>query len=123
MGHGAPPPGAGFYEALRERLFQRDPLLHFGAMPREKGAASLELETILAALAAKGVTRALLLPFFTVAGAHACADLAGEHPESWRSRLEASGIRCRARLAGLLEIEALAAVWRDHLDRALARFA
>lgn len=121
MGHGAPPPGAGFYEALRERLTQRDPLLFFGAMPREKGAATLELDTIIAALTAKGVARALLLPFFTVAGAHACSDLAGEQPDSWRGRLEAAGIACRARLAGLLEIEAFAALWREHLARAMAR--
>ncbi|HML56567.1 MAG TPA: sirohydrochlorin cobaltochelatase [Solidesulfovibrio magneticus] len=119
MGHGAPPPGAGFYEALRERLTQRDPLLFFGAMPREKGAASLELDTIIASLAAKGVAQALLLPFFTVAGAHACADLAGEQPDSWRGRLEAAGVTCRARRTGLLEIEAFAALWRTHLDRAL----
>ena len=121
MGHGAPPPGAGFYEALRERLARLDPLARFGAMPRERGEPCRDIEAIVADLAAAAARVAWLLPFFTVAGAHACSDLAGEQPDSWRGRLEAAGVTCRARLAGLLEIEAFAAIWREHLDRAMAR--
>ena len=121
MGHGAPPPGAGFYEALRERLARRDPDVFFGAMPRERGAPSLDIGHIRESLVRRGVKRAWLMPFFTVAGAHACSDLAGAQPESWRGQLEAAGVACRSRLAGLIEIESFAAVWADHLDRALAR--
>lgn len=121
MGHGAPPPGAGFYAALRERLACRDPLARFGAMPREKGAPGRDIEAIVAALTARDVTTAWLLPFFTVAGAHACCDLAGASPVSWRGRLEAAGIACRPLLAGLIEQPAMTAVWRDHLAIALTR--
>lgn len=121
MGHGAPPPGAGFYEILRERLARLDGLIHFGTMPRERGAPCPDIGRIREELAAAGARAVWLLPFLTVAGAHACSDLAGDRPDSWRGRLEAAGIRCRARLRGLVETEALAAVWREHLDKALGR--
>uniref|UniRef100_I2PWV8 Cobalamin biosynthesis protein CbiK, Co2+ chelatase n=1 Tax=Desulfovibrio sp. U5L TaxID=596152 RepID=I2PWV8_9BACT len=120
MGHGAPPPGAGFYEALRERLSRLDPLARFGAMPRERGAPCPDILGIRDELLAAGVATAWLLPFFTVAGAHACCDLAGDKATSWRGILEASGIRCRPCLAGLIEREPFAAVWRGHLRKALA---
>lgn len=123
MGHGAPPPGAGFYAALRERLAGRDRLARFGAMPRERGAPCLDILRIRDALLGAGVDAAWLMPFLTVAGAHACCDLAGERETSWRGVLEAAGIRCRTSLAGLIERPAFAAVWRDHLDKALSRLA
>ena len=120
MGHGAPPPGAGFYEALRERLSRLDPLARFGAMPRERGVPCPDILGIRDELLAAGVGTAWLLPFFTVAGAHACCDLAGDKENSWRGVLEASGIRCRPCLSGLIEREPFAAVWRGHLRKALA---
>lgn len=119
MGHGAPPPGAGFYEALRERLVRLDPLARFGAMPRERGAPCPDILGIRDGLLAAGVGTAWLMPFFTVAGAHACCDLAGDKAASWRGILEAAGIRCRPCLSGLIEREPFAAVWRGHLRKAL----
>jgi sirohydrochlorin cobaltochelatase len=121
MGHGAPPPGAGFYAALGEHLARRDGLAHFGTMPRERDAACPDIDRIRQTLREAGVDTAWLMPFFTLAGAHARSDLAGDKPTSWRVILEAAGIRCRPALAGLIERDAFAAVWRDHLDRALVR--
>jgi sirohydrochlorin cobaltochelatase len=121
MGHGAPPPGAGFYAALGERLTRLDPLAHCGTMPRERGLVCPDLGRIREALGASGVRTAWLRPFFTVAGAHACNDLAGKGPTSWRGILEAAGIRCRPALAGLIEAPAFTAVWRAHLRRAMKR--
>ncbi len=121
MGHGAPPPGAGFYDAFRGRLARLDALAHFGAMPRERGVPCPDLARIRDAVLAFGVRRALLVPFLTVAGAHACSDLAGTQATSWRGMLETAGIRCRADLCGLVERPALAAVWREHLARAMDR--
>jgi len=121
MGHGAPPPGAGFYAALDERLSRLDPLAHCGTMPRERGAACPDLDRIREALVSADVRTAWLVPFLTVAGAHACTDLAGEGPTSWRGTLEAAGIHCRPALAGLIEIPAFTAVWREHLRRAMDR--
>ena len=102
-------------------LARRDARMHFGTMPREKGAPCPDIARIRDALLASGTRTAWLSPFFTVAGAHACCDLAGDTPGSWRGVLEASGIRCRPLLAGLIEQPALAAIWRDHLQTALTR--
>lgn len=121
MGHGAPPPGAGFYEALREKLCSLDPLAHFGTMPRERGEPCRDIARIRDAVRAANVRTAWLLPFFTVAGAHACCDLAGDGPASWRGVLETAGIRCRPLLSGLIEQPAMTAVWRGHLETALGR--
>jgi len=112
MGHGAPPPGAGFYEALRERLARLDPAVHFGTMPRERGVPCLDIGYIQDKLVADGIARAWLLPFFTVAGAHACCDLAGEG---------AAGIACTPLLSGLIEQPAMTRIWREHLDTARSR--
>lgn len=121
MGHGAPPPGAGFYDSLAAALTRRDARAHFGTMPREKGAPCPDIGRIRDALLASRTRTAWLSPFFTVAGAHACCDLSGDAPGSWRGVLEASGIRCRPLLAGLIEQPPLAAIWRDHLQTALTR--
>lgn len=121
MGHGAPPPGAGFYAALGERLTRLDPLAHCGTMPQKRNAPCPDIGRIREAFAAAGVGTAWLRPFFTVAGAHACNDLAGEGPASWRGLLEAAGIRCRPALTGLIEAPAFTAVWREHLRRAMDR--
>ena len=89
-------------------------------MPRERGAPCPDIERIRAALAASRTSTVWLRPFFTVAGAHACNDLAGDGPTSWRAILEAAGIHCRPALAGLIESRAFTAVWREHLRRAMA---
>ncbi|MEA4857406.1 sirohydrochlorin cobaltochelatase [Solidesulfovibrio sp.] len=121
MGHGAPPPGAGFYDVLAEKLGRLDALAHFGTMPREKGAPCPDIGRIRDTLVRHGVRAAWLLPFFTEAGAHACCDLAGDGPDSWRGILEAAGIRCAPLLCGLIEQPAMAALWREHLQTALSR--
>jgi len=118
MGHGAPVPAAGFYDALGERLAALDRLAHFGTMPLTRGAPCPDIGRIRQALVAAGVRTAWLVPFFTVAGAHACIDLAGEGDGSWRGQLAQAGIACRPVLAGLIEDPACQAVWRDHLARA-----
>ncbi|MHC1712853.1 MAG: sirohydrochlorin cobaltochelatase [Solidesulfovibrio sp.] len=121
MGHGAPPPGAGFYQVLRERLARRDTLAHFGTMPRTRDEPCHDVFRIRDALVAARVDTAWLVPFFSVAGAHACSDLAGDKDISWRGVLTSAGIRCRPLLFGLIEREPFAAVWRDHLEKAVSR--
>ena len=118
MGHGAPPPAADFYAALGERLAAVDRLALFGTMPLRRGDPCPDIDRIRRTLVAAGTRTAWLVPFFTVAGAHACVDLAGDGDASWRGRLAAAGIACRPVLAGLIDDPACQAVWRDHLTRA-----
>ena len=50
----------------------------------------------------------LLIPFMLVAGDHALNDLAGDDPESWKSRLEKRGCSCSSILHGLGELPSVA---------------
>lgn len=42
-----------------------------------------------------------LVPLLLVAGEHACQDMAGDQPESWKSQLEQAGFTVRCTLQGL----------------------
>lgn len=63
--------------------------------------------------------RAFLVPFLTVAGDHARNDLAGDEPDSWKSRISNLGIECVPVLKGLGENKDVAAIWLDHLQAAV----
>lgn len=121
MGHGAPPPGSGFYAMLCEELRRLDPLALCGTMPTKRGVPCPDIGRIRDELVETGVATVWLMPFFTVAGAHARADMAGDGEGSWRRILETAGLRCHPLTEGLVGREAFAALWREHLDRALAR--
>ena len=62
-----------------------------------------------------------LLPLLAVVGRHAREDMAGDGPESWRSRLERAGLRCETVLRGLVEHPGCAALWTARLADAMAR--
>lgn len=56
------------------------------------------------------INRLKLRPLLLTAGDHARNDLAGAGAESWKSQLEAAGIKCLPELRGLGEYPAVAAV-------------
>lgn len=122
MGHGAPSPGGDLYDAFGRCLTGLDPLAHCGVLPLRRGEPCRDIERIRRSLLDAGVQEAWLVPLFTVAGVHACSDLAGEKTSSWKGVLEASGIACQADLTGLIEDAACQDVWREHLVEALASF-
>lgn len=66
-------------------------------------------------LKADGVKKALLVPMMLVAGDHACNDMAGLEPDSWKNQLEAQGIAVRCHLEGLGSLEAVQALYCRHL--------
>ena len=68
---------------------------------------------VLEKLLADGVREVLLRPFMLVAGDHALNDLAGDEPDSWKSRLEAAGIKCRLELKGLGEYPEIVKFFAD----------
>lgn len=59
------------------------------------------LDEILPQLQRSGCRRVHLAPLLLVAGDHACHDMAGSQPESWKNRLEAEGFSVRCTLEGL----------------------
>jgi len=53
-----------------------------------------------------------------VAGDHAMNDMAGDAPDSWKSRLEAAGFAVRCRLEGIGMWDEVAALYLCHLTDA-----
>ncbi len=115
MGHGTHHPANIYYPGLQWYLDQRDPLALVGTV---EGTPSLEW--VVARLAEKGVSRALLVPLMSVAGDHARNDMAGDEDDSWKSVLAARGIAARPVLQGLAEFAPLRELWLEHLRRAVA---
>ncbi len=66
--------------------------------------------------------RVWLLPLLSLVGRHALEDMAGIKKESWKSRIEASGLCCQAELRGLADDTAFIDLWLDELGSALAVF-
>ncbi|WP_373576476.1 sirohydrochlorin cobaltochelatase [Parafannyhessea umbonata] len=69
--------------------------------------ADTSCEAVTRGIANEGLAKAQLRPLMIVAGAHACRDMAGGAPDSWKSRLEAAGIATSAQLKGLGEVAAV----------------
>ena len=73
-------------------------------------------DEVLAQLQADGITRVQLAPFMLVAGDHALNDMAGEEPDSWKSRLAAAGIQARCHMQGLARLAAVRALYAARLE-------
>lgn len=111
MGHGARHPASRAYAELDAEIAKIDKRTHIASMNGPLG-----LEAILPRLASKKVW---LLPLLSVVGRHALHDMAGEHPESWKSRLETRGHICTPVLQGMAQWEKVADIWLDSLAELL----
>ena len=114
MGHGTWHTGAASYQALTDAVSGRAPGIFIGTLEGEH-----RIENLLPAIAATGAQTVWLLPLLSVVGKHAEMDMAGDHPESWRGRIEAAGLTCRIQLVGTVEYAGFAKIWLDHLAAAL----
>ena len=110
MGHGTHHPAGVVYPALAYLLALKDRLVFMGTVEGYP-----ELKDILPRLKAKGVKKAYLLPFMTVAGDHAINDMAGPDKDSWKSVLQRNGIRPVPVLRAITENPAIVDVWLRHL--------
>lgn len=100
--------------AAAAKLQLADPLAFFGTVEGEPST-----EDVLEQCRKHEPERAFLVPFLTVAGDHARNDLAGDEPDSWKSRISALGIECVPVLKGLGENKNVVAIWMDHLQTAV----
>lgn len=116
MGHGSERGSERLYDGFRE-------------VCRESGyrdlfAAALEgspdLDDILPDLRASGKKNVTLVPLLFTAGVHAVRDIAGDAPESRKSRLEAEGFAVDAVMRGLGEYEDIRNLYVSHIAAALA---
>ena len=80
---------------------------------------SPSLDDVRAELKERGIRKAYLLPFMSVAGDHAHNDMAGKDDDSWLGVLTADGVECVPVLKGTAEYGPVADIWVDHLRDAL----
>ena len=73
------------------------------------------IENVMEQLKADGKQKVLLTPMMLVAGDHACNDMAGEDPDSWKSKLEAEGFTVRCRMEGLGNLPQIQSLYCRHL--------
>ncbi|MBQ8508400.1 MAG: sirohydrochlorin cobaltochelatase [Clostridia bacterium] len=78
------------------------------------------LDDLLPLLKASGRSKITLAPLLFAAGGHACRDMAGDEPHSWKSRLEAEGFTVNAVVKGLGEYSEIRALYVSHLKAAIA---
>jgi len=116
MGHGTRGKANGVYLDLADELRTLDPLVLIGALEAEPGLAAKvdELRTL-------GAKRVHLMPLLFARGVHALRDMAGEGKNSWQAGLTAAGFSCAAHVKGAGEHQALAEIWLEHLQEAVAR--
>lgn len=77
------------------------------------------LDDVLPQLQQHHVKRVTLMPFMIVAGDHARNDLAGDEPDSWKSRLEQLGYEVQVLMQGLGEFPEIAQVFERHLRQCM----
>ena len=117
MGHGTHHPGNIYYPGAQYFFAKKDPNVFVGTV---EGTPSLD--DVAADLKARGIKKAYLIPFMSVAGDHARNDMAGPEEDSWKSVLTRQGITCVPVLKGTAEYDNIVAVWVDHLKAAMAHF-
>ena len=80
--------------------------------------AEPSIEDVVAAAKAGGYERVVLEPLMVVAGDHANNDMAGDEEDSWKVILQNEGFEVVPVLKGLGQIEAVRAVYVDHVKNA-----
>lgn len=114
MGHGTHHAGDAIYSAMMYKFQSIDPNIYVGTVEGHP-----TFEDVKAQLVKKGIRKAYLIPFMSVAGDHALNDMAGEEADSWKQMLTQAGIECVPVLKGMAEYDALADLWIENLKIAV----
>jgi cobalamin biosynthesis Co2+ chelatase CbiK len=114
MGHGSARSRFASYELLDERFRESGHAnICMGTVEHEPGIAP-----VLARINARKPRKVTIAPLLVVAGGHAVWDMAGDGPESWKSRIGATGIRTECILKGMGEYQAVRDLYVRHARRA-----
>lgn len=117
MGHGSHHPSNAFYAALMFQLQLKDPNIFVGTV---EGYPAIDV--MLELLLEKGIQKAYLMPFMSVAGDHAKNDMAGDKVDSWKTILTKVGIQCETVLKGTAEFDEFVDIWVEHVGGPLSHF-
>ena len=114
MGHGTHFPSDAIYSAMMYKFQNADPNIYVGTVEGHP-----TFDDVKAMLVKKGIKKAYLLPFMSVAGDHARNDMAGDEADSWKIMLTQAGIECVPVLKGVGEYDALVDLWIENLKVAM----
>lgn len=114
MGHGSSSlSGNAAYEDVDDLLDRTYPGARLALLSGES------FETLLAEWGdAQEEEEVLLRPFFFTVGHHSLCDLSGNNPDSWKSRLEAMGYKCKVEYVSLGDLPEIRDLLMQHLTRA-----
>ncbi|MBQ9061392.1 MAG: sirohydrochlorin cobaltochelatase [Eubacterium sp.] len=116
MGHGTSKANANTVYETMQRTFADGGLADYYIATVE---ASPTIEDVMEKIKEKGYRRIVLRPMMVVAGDHACNDMAGSEPDSWKSILEKAGYEVTAVLHGLGEDPAIQEIYVSHARAAM----
>ena len=114
MGHGTHHPSDAIYSAMMYKFQKADPNIYVATVEGHP-----TFDEVKALLLKKGIKKAYLIPFMSVAGDHASNDMAGDEPDSWKTLLTQAGITCVPVLKGVAEYDALVDLWIENLKVAM----
>lgn len=112
MGHGSNHPANASFVALQSifRYMDMDNV-YVGTV---EGYPTIDM--MIKILKRDKVDEVLLAPLMLVVGDHALNDMASDEEDSWKSRLEAAGIKVEIYLHGLGEIPEFRKIYIDHVE-------
>ena len=117
MAHGTPHPSNSFFTLLQTRMdaagWENAFVYTMAGWPR--------LEHVMSKLKERGIRRVTLAPLMLAAGVHSARDMAGDGPDSHRSRLKAEGFEVETVLTGLGEMEEARALYVNCVNEAWDR--
>ncbi|MCM1334641.1 MAG: sirohydrochlorin cobaltochelatase [Bacteroides sp.] len=115
MGHGTEHSANSTYAKLQDTFTSKNASNYYVGTVE----ATPSLDDIVAAVKAGGYKKVVLQPLMVVAGDHANNDMAGDEEDSWKTVLTNEGFEVECVLRGLGEIEAIQAVYADHVKDAI----
>ena len=111
MGHGAKHPSNAVYGALQVVLEDEGyDNVFVGTM---EGYPTIE--AVIKRIKAKGIKEVLLMPLLVSAGKHVKRDMASEDKHSWKSILEAEGIKVNMFIKGLGEVDSFIQLYLNRI--------
>lgn len=114
MGHGTEANANRVYGRLQE-LFRKQGHTNYYIGTVE---AAPTVDDLLTELVKRNYKRVLLRPLMVVAGDHANNDMAGNEPDSWKSRFEAAGYKVTCILEGLGSLPEVQEIYIRHAREA-----
>ena len=116
MGHGSPHQHNPVYDRLQQHIDREDLPVHVGVLePSDRP----NFDDVVARLEKTGHKDVLLAPLLLAGGTHGQDDMAGDGPDSWKSRLEAAGYNVRVSPYGLGEYPAFRVLYLEKAEAAM----